>query len=225
MPRSSRARPTARRRGGGARARGALPEHAAADHAPRTVRSVTTPSLNISTVCSDTTMVTLGRLPRGGGADCAASDPSSPRSRRRSRRAGRAACSRTSSCCLRAFRTASTSEGATMSLWKNWLGEPSLRVRARGARSLEELQDAVKRAARRAGRSAPPAPDYSWSPLVPNDGTIVSMKALDRLLGTRAGRARGRVRHDDQEAQRAGRCAPARPRLCPRCFRGRPLAA
>lgn len=66
--------------------------------------------------------------------------------------------------------------------WKNWAENRRCECELVAPRSLPELQEEVRRAALEGRRIRAAGGGYSWSPLVPNQGTIVSMKALAGLL-------------------------------------------
>lgn len=65
--------------------------------------------------------------------------------------------------------------------WKNWAENSRCQCELVEPRSLVQLQSEVKRAAESGRRIRAAGGGYSWSPLVANDDTIVSMKALDGL--------------------------------------------
>ena len=66
--------------------------------------------------------------------------------------------------------------------WTNWAGNLHCSCDVVAPRTLEELCEVVKRASRSDGRVRATGRSYSWSPLVPNDHTIVRMDRLDRVL-------------------------------------------
>lgn len=69
-----------------------------------------------------------------------------------------------------------------MTQWTNWAQNRSCECKIEEPRSVEDLQAVVERAARAGKKIRAAGAGYSWSPLVPNDGVVVSMKALDRPL-------------------------------------------
>lgn len=66
--------------------------------------------------------------------------------------------------------------------WTNWAGNLECECEIATPASLDELQALVKRAAAAGGPIRSTGGHYSWSPLVPNEGTIVEMRRLDRLI-------------------------------------------
>lgn len=66
-----------------------------------------------------------------------------------------------------------------MSRWTNWAQNRSCECEVAEPRSVDELQAVVERAARAGKKVRAAGGGYSWSPLVPNDGVVVSMKALN----------------------------------------------
>ncbi len=65
--------------------------------------------------------------------------------------------------------------------WKNWLGNQSTRANYHAPRSLEELRNVVREAAK-VGRIRTVGNSFAWSQLVPTTDTLISLKHLTRLL-------------------------------------------
>jgi len=66
--------------------------------------------------------------------------------------------------------------------WKNWAGNLHCACDVVAPGSLDELCAVVKRSAGSGRRLRATGGSYSWSPLVPNQDTIVRMDRLDRVL-------------------------------------------
>jgi len=66
--------------------------------------------------------------------------------------------------------------------WTNWLGDRHCDCEVARPRSLEELQQVVRRAAREGRRIRPAGAGYSWSPLVSDAEFLVSMCNLDQPI-------------------------------------------
>lgn len=66
--------------------------------------------------------------------------------------------------------------------WANWMRNQTCECEVVTPRSLAELRDAVRAATRAGRRVRATGRGYSWSPLVPNEGTIVRMHELGKVL-------------------------------------------
>lgn len=78
-----------------------------------------------------------------------------------------------------------------MNTWRNWLGNVSSTPRARCApASTAEVAACLERAARRNERVRAVGAGYAWSPLVPVDGTLLSMERMRAIRHVDPGRRR-----------------------------------
>jgi L-gulono-1,4-lactone dehydrogenase len=66
--------------------------------------------------------------------------------------------------------------------WTNWAGNLDCSCDIVAPRNLDELCATVKHAARAGRRVRAAGGSYSWTPLVPSEGTIVRLDQLDRVL-------------------------------------------
>ncbi len=66
-------------------------------------------------------------------------------------------------------------------VWKSWIGHQECSARLVRPRTLEALCDAVREATARGDRIRAAGNGYSWSPLVPVDGTVIEMRELRRI--------------------------------------------